>query len=116
MDSLMEDVIGTLQTTGENLQLIWDKNLADMTEEGAATEDEKGTASSGLEKHKDTDIAVLMGIIYSMVKQDYSMQEKIVSALSLKSSSGELESYSLMWSLRPFINDDIMHQAWKLVR
>lgn len=89
-----------------------------------------------------TDYAVLMGVIYSMVKQDYLMQvlkpdlpflsfvfvgvkfiyiphpllqERIVSALNLKSSSGELESYSLMWSLRPFINNDIMDHAWKLI-
>ncbi|GJY71869.1 hypothetical protein Tco_0475572 [Tanacetum coccineum] len=44
-----------------------------------------------------------------------SSEEKIVSALNLKTSSGELESYCLMWSLRPFVNDEIMHQAWRLI-
>jgi len=39
------------------------------------------------------------------------LQEKIVSSLSLKSSSGELECYCQMWSLRPFIDDQIMQQA-----
>ncbi|RVW92083.1 hypothetical protein CK203_037122 [Vitis vinifera] len=43
------------------------------------------------------------------------LQERIVSSLNLKSSTGELESYCLIWSLRPFINDEIMHQAWKLL-
>lgn len=68
-----------------------------------------------LEKSKVTDYAAMMGIIYAMLKQDYTMQEKIVSSLNLKSSAGELESYCLMWSLRPFVNDEIMFQAWKLV-
>lgn len=62
-----------------------------------------------------TDCAVLMAFVYGMVKQDYEMQEKIVSSLSLKSSSGELESFCQMWSLRPFIDDEIMQKAWELL-
>lgn len=60
--------------------------------------------------------ASFMTVIYNMVKQDYVMQEKIVSSLNFKSSSGELESFCLMWSLRPFINDDVIHQALRQVR
>ncbi|CAB62468.1 putative protein [Arabidopsis thaliana] len=48
-----------------------------------------------------TEYAALIAVIYSMMKQNYVMQDKIVRSLSLKSSSGELETYSLMWSLRP---------------
>ncbi|KAI5683571.1 hypothetical protein M9H77_04799 [Catharanthus roseus] len=62
-----------------------------------------------------TDYAVLMALMYGMLKKDYEMQEKIVSSLSLKSSSGELESYCLMWSLRPFVDDEIMQKAWELI-
>ncbi|XP_062110867.1 uncharacterized protein LOC133822514 isoform X2 [Humulus lupulus] len=115
LNNLMDDVIRILKTTGGNLQPNWDNNLADEAQEGANKDDE-GITLSGHEKLEDTDLAVLMGIIFSMFKQDYSMQEKIILALSLKSSSGELESYSLMWSLRPFVDDDIMHQAWRLIR
>ncbi|KAL4572137.1 hypothetical protein LXL04_018906 [Taraxacum kok-saghyz] len=61
------------------------------------------------------DYATMVALVYSMMKKDYMMQEKIVYALSLKTSSGELETYCLMWSLRPFVNDEIMHQAWRLV-
>jgi hypothetical protein len=43
------------------------------------------------------------------------MQDKIVRSLSLKSSSGELETYSLMWSLRPFVEDEIVNRAWKWI-
>ncbi|KFK25308.1 hypothetical protein AALP_AA8G095800 [Arabis alpina] len=49
-----------------------------------------------------TEYATLIAVVYSMVKQNYAMQEKIVKSLSLKSSSGELETYTLMWSLCPF--------------
>nr|GMC55831.1 uncharacterized protein LOC109190702 [Ipomoea batatas] len=66
-------------------------------------------------KPEVTDIATMMAVIFAMVKKDYVMQEKIVSSLGLKSSSGELESYCLMWSLRPFVDDEIMQRAWKLV-
>nr|GLL17952.1 uncharacterized protein LOC109190702 [Ipomoea trifida] len=66
-------------------------------------------------KPEVTDIATMMAVIFAMVKKDYVMQEKIVSSLDLKSSSGELESYCLMWSLRPFVDDEIMQRAWKLV-
>ncbi|CAL9242768.1 unnamed protein product [Arabidopsis halleri] len=59
--------------------------------------------------------AALIAVIYSMMKQNYAMQEKIVRSLSLKSSSGELESYSLMWSLRPFVEDEIVNSAWKWI-
>lgn len=71
--------------------------------------------SSRLRELEVTDYAAVMGIIYSMVKQDYTMQNKIVTSLNLKSSSEELESYSLMWSLRPYVNDQTMKLAWKLV-
>ncbi|KAM7504430.1 hypothetical protein LguiB_003334 [Lonicera macranthoides] len=72
--------------------------------------------SSDVEKPEVTDYATAMTVIYSMVKQDYTMQERIISSLNLKSSSEELGSYYMMWSLRPFMNDEIMRQAWKLVR
>ena len=42
------------------------------------------------------------------------LQEKIVSALSLKTPSSELEGYCLMWNLRPYIDDDVMRHAWKM--
>ncbi|KAL3810492.1 hypothetical protein ACJIZ3_000016 [Penstemon smallii] len=66
-------------------------------------------------KPKTVDYVALMAIIYGMVKQDYTMQDRIVSSLTLKSSPGELETYCQMWSLRPFIDDDIMQKAWSLI-
>ncbi|KAJ8428371.1 hypothetical protein Cgig2_012518 [Carnegiea gigantea] len=57
-----------------------------------------------------------MAVIYSMMKQDYVMQERIVSALNLKTPAGELDAYCMMWSLRPFVDDDVVHQGLRLVR
>ncbi|KAK9723571.1 hypothetical protein RND81_05G008800 [Saponaria officinalis] len=60
--------------------------------------------------------ASFMAVIYSMVKQDYVMQERVVSSLGLTSSSEELDSYCFMWSLRPFVNDDIIHEAIRCMK
>ncbi|KAJ3683493.1 hypothetical protein LUZ60_013720 [Juncus effusus] len=59
-------------------------------------------------------IAIMMLVIYNMLKLDYTMQEKIVRNLSHITPSSELESYSLMWDLRPHVNHDIVRYAWKI--
>ncbi|KAL8517990.1 hypothetical protein ACS0TY_009329 [Phlomoides rotata] len=74
---------------------------------------EEEVPSSDLSQPED--FATAMAVIYSMVKQDYTMQVQIVSSLNHKSSPGELETYCQMWSLRPFVDDDMMHRAWRLV-
>ncbi|EEF33479.1 hypothetical protein RCOM_0187870 [Ricinus communis] len=58
--------------------------------------DQEEMSPSALQESEVTDYAALMGIIYNMVKQDYVMQERIVTSLNLKSLPGELESYCLM--------------------
>ncbi|XP_033128089.1 uncharacterized protein LOC103873476 isoform X1 [Brassica rapa] len=62
-----------------------------------------------------TEYATIIAVVYSMVKQNYVMQEKIVRSLSLKTSFDELDTYTLMWSLRPFVEDEIMNRAWKCI-
>ncbi|KAF7834225.1 ADP-ribosylation factor GTPase-activating protein glo3 isoform X3 [Senna tora] len=114
LEGLLGDVMNCIQSTDGNLLPILDQDSADELNEHANNNTEE-MASSHSQNTDVTQLAALMGIIYSMMKQDYLMQERIISALNLKSSSGELESYCVMWSLRPFINDDIMHQAWKLI-
>ncbi|CAL9247016.1 unnamed protein product [Arabidopsis halleri] len=76
-----------------------DKDSSDELRQ--VTCDEENEAGQLPQGPEVTEYAVLIAVIYSMMKQNYAMQEKIVRSLSLKSSSGELESYSLMWSLRP---------------
>ncbi|KAI9125376.1 hypothetical protein K1719_003992 [Acacia pycnantha] len=111
LEGLLGDVTNTIQRTHGNLFAISEKDSDDELNDHAIHND----TESNSQNVDVTQLAALMSIIYSMVKQDYLMQEKIVSALNLKSSSGELESYCLLWSLRPFINDDIMHQAWRFI-
>ncbi|KAM1180963.1 hypothetical protein ACFX1Q_020844 [Malus domestica] len=115
LECLLEDVNGALQTAMGNLPNFQDDSFADKLNEEACNGDKEEFTSSHPKRNEVTNYVVMMGVIYSMVKQDYMMQERIVSALNLKSSSGELESYCLMWSLRPFINNEFMDYAWKLI-
>ncbi|XP_050151613.1 uncharacterized protein LOC126626326 isoform X2 [Malus sylvestris] len=115
LECLLEDVNGAMRTAMGNLLDFQGDSFADRLNEEACNGDKEEFTSSHPKRNEVTDYAVVMGVIYSMVKQDYMMQERIVSALNLKSSSGELESYCLMWSLRPFINSEIKDYAWKLI-
>ncbi|KAJ0725533.1 hypothetical protein HanPI659440_Chr12g0459881 [Helianthus annuus] len=120
--SKAKDIINELEFLVEDVQLAIEAAVSESSQDNhtdldleAATCSEEGNVSFVLKKPGDVDYAIMVAVVYSMVKQDYVMQEKIVSSLSLKTSSGELESYCLMWSLHPFVNDEIMHQAWSLI-
>ncbi|KAJ4714625.1 FAD-binding protein [Melia azedarach] len=113
LECLLEDVSFAIQTANKCLSSLWDKDFSNALDQQATYD--KPITSSDLQEHEIMEIVALMGIIYSMVKQDYVMQERIVTSLSVKTLSGELAGYCLMWSLHPYMNDEIMHQAWKLV-
>ncbi|KAB1223845.1 hypothetical protein CJ030_MR2G009198 [Morella rubra] len=115
LECLLEDVMGAMQNVNGTLSSILGQDSGDGINKQATHNDEEEASSQLQNPEVTTDYAALMGIIYSMVKQDYIMQEKIVSALNFKTSAVELESYCMMWSLRPFVNDGIMHQAWKRI-
>ncbi|XP_059457494.1 uncharacterized protein LOC132187259 isoform X2 [Corylus avellana] len=120
VESLLEDVTGAMQNVNGTLSPINDEYFGDGLNEQAIS-NTKEVASSQLQRPEVAECAVLMAFVYSMLKKDYEMQyytllqEKIVSALNFKASPGELEGYCQMWSLRPFVNDETMHQAWKLI-
>lgn len=111
LEHLLEDLSGAIQTANGCLPPLKIEDCSDQLSQ-QITSDQSSFELGELEM---TNYAVLMGIIYSMVKQDYVMQERIVNSLNLKSLSGELESYCVMWSLRPFIMDEVMHHAWRLI-
>ncbi|KAG5528182.1 hypothetical protein RHGRI_028951 [Rhododendron griersonianum] len=124
LEGLVKEVTSAVQAGNENKLHLKDKVTGDLIGQEATTYKKSITVgfvlqekivSSNVHGPEIPEYAVMMGVIYSMLKRDYIMQEKIISSLNLKSSSGELESYNLMWSLRPFIDDEIMHQAWRLV-
>ncbi|KAG2409044.1 uncharacterized protein HKW66_Vig0038660 [Vigna angularis] len=133
LEGVLGDVTSAIQTTDGKLlafsgldfdvELIEQATYNDLNRNCTFIQEEKDALynsqspdvnTSKKKKSADvTHLAMVMAFIYSMVKQDYLMQEKIVSALDLKMSLEELESYCQMWSLRPFINDEIVHGAWE---
>ncbi|GFY86703.1 hypothetical protein Acr_05g0003420 [Actinidia rufa] len=115
LEVFVKKITSVMQTANERKPHLMDNVTGDEFGPEATSYDEEEIASSDLPKPEITDYAAMMVIIYSMVKEDYVMQERIISSLNLKSSSGELKSYTLMLSLRPFVNDEIMHQAWRLI-
>ncbi|XP_038887977.1 uncharacterized protein LOC120077932 isoform X2 [Benincasa hispida] len=106
LERLLNDVNIALETENPPCSSTVSDEDLEFNEDEATVPNKKPDAN---------EYALLMGIIKVMVKKNHRMQEKIISGLSLKSSSGELETYCLMWSLQPYIDDEIMHQAWKLV-
>ncbi|CDY08159.1 BnaA06g15670D [Brassica napus] len=77
--------------------------------------DEENEIVHFLQEPEVIEYATVIAVVYSMVKQNYVMQEKIVRSLSLKTSFDELDTYTMMWSLRPFVEDKIMNRAWKCI-
>ncbi|KAJ8494195.1 hypothetical protein OPV22_015916 [Ensete ventricosum] len=110
---LMEDAIGVSQAANQSITALLDDTPSEeMLCLVRSFEEET--------KHihlQDTSISqvIIMRVISDMLKLDCDMQKNIVGALNLKTSSPELESYCLMWDLHPYINDDVMHLAWRLV-
>ncbi|KAL6527116.1 hypothetical protein OROGR_016206 [Orobanche gracilis] len=107
LERLLDDAASVVQTANGKYE--------DVSYNSDSLSDNEEMPLSDPSKPEITDYAAMMAIIYSMVKQDYTMQVRIVSSLNHKSSPEELETYCQMWSLRPFVDDDIMHKAWKLV-
>uniref|UniRef100_A0A0E0E9Z4 DUF7795 domain-containing protein n=6 Tax=Oryza TaxID=4527 RepID=A0A0E0E9Z4_9ORYZ len=64
---------------------------------------------------KAVSCASVMVLVHNMLKLDYTMQEKIVKALCIKTTSSELEGYCQMWDLRPYIDDNVIQLAWQFV-
>ncbi|KAL2323301.1 hypothetical protein Fmac_027680 [Flemingia macrophylla] len=128
LEGLLRDVTSAIQTTHGNLLPLSDEFDLDFgaelneqatyndLEENDALSENSDVKITNKESSDVTHLAKVMALVYSMVKQDYLMQEKIVSALDLKMSSEELGSYCQMWSLRPFINDEIVRQAWEYIQ
>ncbi|KAJ6369895.1 hypothetical protein OIU76_028200 [Salix suchowensis] len=95
LENLLEDSSCAIQTAKGCLPPLKNEDCGDQLYQQITTDQ----SSLDLGELEMTNYAVLMGIIYSMVKQDYVMQEKIVHSLNLKSLSGELESYCFSVSI-----------------
>ncbi|CAN6328236.1 unnamed protein product [Urochloa humidicola] len=112
LECLVKDVYGITLTANLSPLKVSDSHNTDnelITESSIIWEDK-----SADQLDSDVLLVSVMVIVRNMLKLDCSMQENIVSALSLKTLSSELEGYCLMWNLRPYINDDVMHCAWEM--
>ncbi|XP_020087786.1 uncharacterized protein LOC109709843 isoform X2 [Ananas comosus] len=113
VECLAKDAYGITQATNQSTSKFFENDDCNsLIDDVLPTEDE--TRPLHLQDNLILYVTTMM-VIYGMLKLDYAMQEKIVQSLNLKTSSSELESYCLMWDLRPYINDSVMHRAWKYV-
>lgn len=101
---MMQEATNTML---KNIKIYTEEN---STEGSSGTESEEGCISDG-HKLEISDYVAMMSVIYSMLSQDYAMQEKVVSDLQLNTPSETLQSYSLMWTLHPFIDERIINKA-----
>jgi len=113
LECLKEEAIGIAQEVCHRPTQILDTCISN--EEGLPLEEEDIVESIHLQD-KSISYATLMAVIYNMFRLDYTMQENIINSVNLAATTSEqLESYCLMWNLRPYINDNVMRQSWKLV-
>ncbi|KAL1548137.1 hypothetical protein AAHA92_16411 [Salvia divinorum] len=122
LESLLGNAASIMQTSSDNDREDISSNSVlciASTEQTANEKDEDDISCNFNSLHTvqgrpdlAEDYGSMMAIVYSMVKQDYTMQARIVFSLSHKSSQEELETYCQMWSLRPFVDDDIVSKAW----
>ncbi|XP_042056495.1 uncharacterized protein LOC121801101 [Salvia splendens] len=99
LESLLGKAASVVQTSNDNNREDISSNSVlciASTEQTANEKDEKCIVQG---RPDLAGCVSMMAIVLSMVKQDYAMQE-------------ELETYCQMWSLRPFVDDDIMRKAW----
>ena len=112
LECLAEDVYSTTLTASLSILEASDCSNGDNNLPADCSEDE-GQSVDPLDSA--VSYSSVMILVHNMLKLDYSMQEKIVKALSLKTPSSELDGYCLMWDLRPYVDDNVMQLAWKFI-
>lgn len=116
LETLKKEAMDIAWMVNDSSSLTFDPNFDDGVEyEGLPLEEGNTMDSMGIQ-NKVISYATLMTVVYNMLKLDYAMQEKIISSVGLMDTSSEqVESYCTMWDLRPYVDDNIMGQAWKCV-
>ncbi|KAM0937345.1 hypothetical protein DsansV1_C25g0187461 [Dioscorea sansibarensis] len=114
LECFVEDAIFVMRMADESVSHLLDESSGNGVTQDVLSFEEEETEPIHLQDSSILD-ATIMLVIYQMLKLDYTMQENIVKSLVLKTTSSELESYCLMWDLRPYINDGIMRRAWSFV-
>ncbi|KAK1293441.1 hypothetical protein QJS10_CPB17g02433 [Acorus calamus] len=112
---LSDEVINIMEIANESISPLSNDLSGDGMMNQPCWNEEKESKPLNLRRENILHYAIMMRVIYKMLKLDFEMQEKIVVCLSLKTSSEELDSYCLMWDLRPFMDDDYVRRAFKLI-
>ncbi|KAJ0963317.1 hypothetical protein J5N97_028439 [Dioscorea zingiberensis] len=114
LECFMQDAICVMRTVDESISHFLDESSVDGITQYTLWFEEGETIPVHLQ---DCSIlhATMMMVIYQMLKLDYVMQENIIKSLDFKASQMELESYCLMWDIRPYINDNVIRHAWSFV-
>ncbi|XP_051205653.2 uncharacterized protein [Lolium perenne] len=113
LQCLVEDAYAATLTANLSATKVLDYTVADNSTNDASHFTEEKEEQPANQLHRDSSLVMVMILVHNMLKLDYTMQEKIVMSLSLKSSSAELQSYCLMWDLRPYVDGKVMDLAWK---
>ncbi|XP_057851300.1 uncharacterized protein LOC131061570 isoform X4 [Cryptomeria japonica] len=100
--SLMNEAISLLM---EDLLISEEHSIDGLS----GTESNEGSHDD--QKLEISDYVSMMSVVYGMLRQDYAMQEKVVSDLQLDTSSEILQTYCFMWMLRPFVDERIITEA-----
>lgn len=110
LEELVEKVIGLMDA---DLDLMLEKGLVItfMDENNGDMKQESCSKEPFLAQRQTSDYATIMSGILSMLEKDLQMQELVVSDLRLDVDSECLQTYSQMWSVRPFIDEALIHQA-----
>ncbi|KAJ0231426.1 FAD-binding protein [Hirschfeldia incana] len=111
LERLTDDVALAIETATKLSTQVDEESNDELRQ---VTSDEEETVPFAQEPEV-AEYATVIAVVYSMVKQNFVMQEKIVRGLSLKTSFDELGTYTMMWSLRPFVEDEIVNRAWKCI-
>ncbi|XP_010932256.1 uncharacterized protein [Elaeis guineensis] len=113
LERLKEDAIGLAWMTNQSASLFLDKYSCESIRDQVTFLEEEIEPLHLQEKSMS--YVTMMAVIYGMLNLDHAMQENIIQSINLSTSSAQLESYCLMWDVRPYINDNVMRLAWKYV-
>ncbi|CAI7787787.1 unnamed protein product [Closterium sp. NIES-54] len=57
------------------------------------------------------DVVTMMAAVLEMLKEDLQMKLTVVADLSLSTSAAHVSSYSMLWQLRPFVDERVIKEA-----
>ncbi|CAI5989729.1 unnamed protein product, partial [Closterium sp. NIES-64] len=90
-----------------------DGGTDDGAGDGTDDKDSLGGAIAGTRSSVtvQADVVTMMAAVLEMLKEDLQMKLTIVADLSLSTSAAHVSTYSMMWQLRPFVDERVTKEA-----